>query len=419
MGLVTEMSLPTLPVDIPEFSADPDPYLDAARREHPWLARFSQGYVVHGYQAFKDLVSDDERLHQGLGGVVDFYGVGGTMWARFMEEMVLSQYGEAHTRLRNSVAAAFTPRHANQVRPLMQKVIGELLDEWAPKGAFDFADFASFFPVAVMCGLLGVSAEPIPRMRTALEDHMSSLNLDPSAKPRFMAAWDVLWDFADRTVREREQSGATDSDSLLDALIATKNAGELDETELRFMLLVLVIAGYDTSKNMLTVAMHLLLDRPDTYARCAEDKAFCSKAVEEALRHSGIANFFRVVLAEFEYDGIVFPQGTMLAFGTALAGRDPAAFPDPLTFDPERASTNRHVSFGRGAHICLGQYLARAQLEEGLHLIAQRLRNPRRTGEAAWKPFLGAWGLKTLPIAFDAGPARDATADQVAPAASA
>jgi cytochrome P450 len=403
MDVVTDAALPILPVELPEFSADPTPFVEAARRAHPWLAKFSQGYFVHGYQANKDLLADDEHLRPGFGGVVDFYGVRGSMWGRFMEEMVLSQSGPAHARLRASVAAAFTPRYANEMRPLMRQVISDLLDEWAPKGAFDFALFASFFPVAVICGLLGVSAEPIPRIRSALENQLASLTLDPAARPVFMAGWEVLWDFADNLVRDRETRGAHD-DSLLDALIATKNAGQLDETELRFMILVLVVAGYDTSKNMLTLCMKLLLEHPEMWARCAQDKAFCAKVVEEGLRHSAIATPYRMVAEEFVYDGFRFPKGAIVVLATPLAGRDPAAFPDPLVFDPERSHTNRHVAFGRGLHMCLGMFIARNQIEEGLHLIAQRLKNPRVVSEIRWRPFLGAWGVKTLPIAFDVVP---------------
>lgn len=399
-------ALPILPVELLAFSANPDPYIDAARREHPWLARFSQGYVVHGYQATKDLLADDDHLKPGFGGVVDFYGVRGSMWARFMEEMVLSRSGSEHARLRASVAAAFTPRHANQARPLMRRVITELLDGWAPKGEFDFALFAADFPVAVICGLLGVPATVVPKIRTALDNQLTSLTLDPAAKPLFMAGWEVLWSFADDLVAEREARDNVDEDCLLDALIAAKNAGQLDETELRFMVLVLMVAGYDTSKNMLTLIMHMLLDRPQMWARCAEDQAFCAKVVEEALRHSAIATPYRTVAEAFAYEGVHFPAGAMVVFATSLAGRDPAAYDEPLAFDPERPPGPRHVAFGRGGHICLGQFIARNQLEEGLHLIAQRLMNPRRAAEVTWRPFLGAWGLKTLPIAFEPAPAR-------------
>src|SRR5690606_32903538 len=133
-----------------------------------------------------DLLADDANLVPGFGPVIDYYGVRGTMWARFMEQIVISRSGPAHSRLRASVAHAFTPRRANREREMMQRVISSLLDQWAPRGACDFAEFASYFPVTVMCGLLGVSAAPIPRIRTALENQLTSLTLDPAAKPLFM-----------------------------------------------------------------------------------------------------------------------------------------------------------------------------------------------------------------------------------------
>lgn len=395
--------LPTLPVKLPAFWADPSAYTDPARREHPWLARFSEGFVIHGYRQVKTLLEDDERLRPGFGSIADFYGVRGTMWARFMDEMLLAQSGENHARLRASVAHAFTPRQANEARPLMRRVITELLDQWEPRGEFDFARFASLFPVAVICGLLGVSTGPIPKIRTALEDQLASLTLDLALKPRFMAGWEVLWRFADQLVLEREQRGNAGQESLLDALIGARNSGQLDETELRFMVLTLVVAGYDTSRNMLTLIMYLLLDRPEIYNRCAVDREYCKKVVEEALRHSSIATTFRVVVTEFEYEGFRFPKGAMIAFAIPLAGRDPDAFPDPLSFDPQRTHGNRHCAFGRGSHFCLGQFIARTQLEEGLHLVARRLKQPRLCGEVAWRPFLGAWGLRTLPIRFETG----------------
>ena len=401
MQLITEMSLPHLPVDDPEFHRDPMPFVEAARRQHPWLAKFNSGYVIHGYQALQDLAFMDDKLEMGLASVVDFYQARGTPWARFMLEMMQSKTGDEHKRLRGSVAQAFTPKSANQVRPLMRRVISELLDEWAPKREFDFADFAAFFPVTVLCGILGVSAKPIPGLRSAIENYMNLFTLDPALRSKCLAAYDELYEFVDALVKEREKSGAIGEDGLLDKLIASKNAGGIDDTELRFLILDLLIAGYDTSKNMLTLTVHMLLQYPDYWVRCANDYEFCGKVVEEMLRHSGIATTFRSVKEDFDYEGHRFPKNTLIAFATPLAGRDPAAFQDPMRFDPERVSANRHLAFGRGEHICLGQHLARAQLQEGLHLIAQRLRNPKLAGAVTWRPFLGAWGLRTLPIRFE------------------
>jgi cytochrome P450 len=178
--------------------------------------------------------------------------------------------------------------------------------------------------------------------------------------------------------------------------------------------MVLFPAGYDTSKNMLTLIVHMLLSHPDKWERCAADADYCAKVVEEMFRHTSTGTVFRTVAKAFEYDGVTFPKDTMLFFGNSLAGRDPASFPDPMKFDPERVHTNRHVAFGRGAHICIGQHLARTQITEGLRLVAQRIRKPRLVGEVKWRDFMGTWGLRTLPIAFEPGQAQSLSSRQSA-----
>lgn len=408
MQLLTEMALPFLDVDAPEFHKDPFRFADEARKEHPWLARFSHGYVIHGYQAARDLAVRDEDLQLSFSQVVDFHQGRDTPWGEFMIDMLMTSPAAKHKRLRDSVAAGFTPRRANQIRPMVREVVGDLLDRWAPRGAFDFADFAANYPVAVMCGLLGISAASVAGLRQSLDDHMSSLTFKPDIWPKIEAAYREVDGFVRSVIAEREKSGKTEDGSELDAFINAKNAGQMDETELRFMLLTFVVAGYDTSKNMLAMIVHTLLDHPEMWDHCADDIGYCGKVVEEALRYAAIATLYREVVRDFDYDGIRFPKGITLTFAFPLTGRDPVAFPDPHRFDPERSSVNRHSAFGRGSHICIGQYIARALLEEGLHLIARRLRQPRLAGEPVWKPFLGAWGFEKLPIAFDPAPVRSA-----------
>jgi cytochrome P450 len=406
MQVVSEMSLPTLPVHEASFTANPMPYVEEARLQHPWLAKFKDGYIVHGYQATKDLIYMDDKLRPARDGIVQIYGAQGTPWGRFMGKMLLAQRGEEHARIRGSAGSSFTPRNVNKHRPLMRSIISQLLDEWAPRGAFDFADFAAEFPVKVLCGLLGVSADGIPAVRKALETQAASLTLNPDLLPALLAGYDVLWNFADKIVADREKSGATTDGSLLDEMISAKTKGTISEEELRYLLMVLFPAGYDTSKNMLTLTMHMMLTRPNEWARCAEDRAFSGRIVDEMLRHSAITTPYRLVGEEFDYDNIRFTKGTLLVFATALSGRDPTAFQDPMEFRADRVNTNRHVAFGRGEHICIGQHLARTQLEESVHLIAQRITHPKLAGAVTWRPFLGVWGLRTLPITFEPAPAR-------------
>ena len=108
-----------------------------------------------------------------------------------------------------------------------------------------------------------------------------------------------------------------------------------------------------------------------------------------------------ILTEEFIYEDIVFPKDMLLIIHAPYSGRDPSAFEDPTAILPERDRSNRHLAFGRGAHICLGQHLAKIQISEGIHLMARRIRNPRLAGELEWRPFLGVWGLETLPIEFD------------------
>jgi cytochrome P450 len=393
--------LPLLPVQQPEFAADPMPFIEAARRVHPWLARCTDGYFVHGYQALKDLAAMDGPLVPGLKGIVEMYGAQGTPWARYMEEMVVGRSGPEHTRIRNNVADAFSPRIVSQARPLIERIITELLDDWVGRRKFDFAEFAAEFPIAVVCGMLGISTAAIPGLRRALETQVASAGIHPELLPQLLAGYDAMWTYTDQLVKEREAGAAGGEDTMLDTLIARKNAGLIDETELRFLLMTLLPGAYDTSKNLLTMTMYLLLDRPTLWQRCAADRSYCDKVIEEVLRHTSVASVTRMVAEEFEYSGVRFPQGSMLILAFSISGRDPAAFPEPLKFDPDRVHINRHIAFGRGAHICIARHLARVQIADALHRIAQRIPRPRLAGPISWRPFLPAWGLATLPIAFD------------------
>jgi cytochrome P450 len=410
MPLLTEMPLPILPVEQPDFAIDPMSYVEVARRQHPWLARSNVGgYVIHGYQAVKDIVYMDDKLRPYFDGVAEFYGAEHTQWGRFMSEMMIARHGPDHRKLRASVQLAFTPRNINRYRGLMRRVISDLLDEWAPKGEFDFADFASYFPITVFCGLLGVPAQIVPRIRHALETQASSTSFNRDLLPAMLEGFDLLWEFVDTAVKEHERR-AVGGDDLLDIMIGAKKAGKITETELRQNLIMLASAGYDTSKNMLGLIMYIMMRHLDDWARCAEDISFCGKVVQECLRHSSIASVYRAVTTEFDYDDVRFPKDTLLFFLMGLAGRDPSVFPEPMEFRPDRANAREHVAFGRGAHFCIGLHLARAQLEEGVHLIAQRLHRPRVAGELTWRPYLGIWGIRTLPIQFDSAPPHTATA---------
>jgi cytochrome P450 len=402
MQTLTDLTLHSLPMAEPAFSANPWPEFAKAREAHPWLATCDFGYVVHQYDAMRDLMWLDHSLTGAYHDVVEIMEAEGTPWGRFQHESVLAQSGESHKRIRSVLAPAFTPQQASKHRPLMQKVIAELLDEWVPKGEFDFEDFASFFPITVMCSLIGAPTTAIASLRSSMEAFGLSMSMDKQFLPQLNQATEVLDAFAREIVAERRKARkAPGEEDMLEVLINTLDDGKLSERELYDLLIFLFVAGYDTSKNALTLLMDVLIDRPEMYERCAEDLAYCRKVTEENFRYLTTSTIPRIVTKDITYKDVVIPAGTMLFFPVSISGRDPA-FDHADDFDPERnQAAKRHITFGMGVHICLGQFIARAQIEEGLHQIAQRIKHPRRTGTSAWRPFYGVWGLRGLPIAFD------------------
>ena len=399
MQNIAELELVRLPVDEQQFRRDPMPWIREAREKHSWLATTDYGYFVHGYEAIKDLIYMDDKLRPSYEELIEYYGVQGTPWAKFQVEQLIGHTGEKHRRIRTSVGDAFTPRNVNKHLHIIRGNIAALLDEWAPKGAFDFTEFAAYYPVSVLCALLGTTTEEIPSIRHALETQTRLTSMDRAIVPDLLAGYHILYDFCDRLIVAREKEGL--KDGLLDHLIRAKDSGRMDDTELRYLLMILFPAGYDTSKNMLGLIMNQMIQHPHYWVRCAEDLKFCYKVTEEMFRHTSTATMSRVANEDFEYKGVKIPANTALLFGNSTSGRDPTGFEDADVFNPDREHFSRHVAFGRGAHICLGQHLAKIQISEGLHLMAQRIKNPRLTGETEWRPFLGVWGLETLPIEFD------------------
>ena len=399
-----ELDLYHLDWDSPEVAADPYPYFDEARKKHPWLAKTDAGYLVFGYRAIRDLMDQDEKLRTSFDGIVEILGAKNTPWGRFTEEQMLNMSDEDHQVIRKAFSAQFTPRYANTIRPIMRENMSRLLEEWLPKRRIDFAEFASYYPVSVMTRMIGAPLEVIPEIRDSLETLGLAYSLDPRREPALQEAIVHIDEFCRDLMEDRRQHPKTEGDhDLLDMLIEASREGGISDRKLVDLLIFLFVAGYDTSKNVLGWMMREMTKHPAVYERCAEDIDYCRKVVEEFLRFFNPSHSFRFTDREMEYGGVVFPKDTMIFFSLNQSGRDPFVFDRPDEFDPDRASNPnaRHIAFGLGRHMCLGQYIARAQLQEGLHLVAQHMRAPRIVGEMRYKPFPGNWGLASLPIEFE------------------
>jgi cytochrome P450 len=412
MQRATELDLPFLDVAQDWFAANPYPHFATAREKHPWLANSPFGYVINDYRAIREFFHSEDQYAPPYGGLIDMMKAHGTQWGRFQTNHMLAIAGEQHRRLRGILAPSFTPRQANKHRYIMREVISDLLDEWVPRRTFDFEEFASYFPISVMCRLIGQSPEAIQSIRSSLEALGLSVCMDPNFLPQLEAATIVLDEFVGQLVWDRRTGQRiSQTEDLLDLLLRNQEDGGLSDRELGDILIFLFVAGYDTSKNILTIAMSLLANRPEMFSRCGDSKEYCRKVLRETFRYMSTGPALRMLGRDWDYRGVRLSKGSMIWFPLNVIGRDPRVADNAETFDPDRVHVNPPLPFGLGAHICLGQYIAKAQLEEGLHMIAKRISNLRSSGPAGWRPYPGTWGIKGLPIEFDPV---DGRTDQVA-----
>jgi cytochrome P450 len=409
---VNDVEMYHLPMSDPAMGENPWPEFEKAQQAHPWLAKWDEyGYVIHEYSAIRELFQQEDKLRPPYADVVDQLGQQGTPWGRFTKEQMISLPPEDHRLLRDTFAAKFTPRFANKLRPMMRETISNLLDQWAPRGKIDFEEFASHFPISVMFALVGAPQDGIELLRDDLEVVGLAHSYQMDLFPRIQEGVVRTEKFVEEIIAERRASPHGDNEEgedLLDLLIRVGDDGNIRHQQLADLISFFFFAGYDTSKNVLTYTMYTLLDHPDIYKRCGEDYEYCKKVIEEALRWFNPGTVARYADTDFEFRGVFFPKDTMLFFPLSISGRDPKTFPDGQTFDPDRKiePERRHIAFALGKHMCLGQYIARAQLQEAIHQIPQRIQHPKLAGEPGWRPFPGTWGIQGLPIEFTPGEAR-------------
>jgi cytochrome P450 len=321
-------------------------------------------------------------------------------------ESILSAEGDVHTRLRRLVAPAFSPRSADRLRPFMRQVINELVDKVASAGRADFArDICEPYPIPIICELLGAPKTDWQLFSRWANDILEVFSIDMASKlDLIMRSQDELDAYTADLIAARRNKPA---DDLLTDLIAAEEAGDkLSNEELVMMVNAVIIGGTDTTRNQLGCAVALFADHPDQWKLLAEQPELAPRAVEESMRYFGaVRGTMRYASTDIVYRDVLFPAGTFIGIGLAEANRDQNVFREPTTFDiTTQKGEQPQLTFGSGIHYCLGQALARAELQEALPLLARRMPNLRLDGPTQWKPDgVGIFGPAHMPIAFDPG----------------
>lgn len=316
---------------------------------------------------------------------------------------MLSLDPPAHTRMRGLVNKAFTPRQVERIRPHIQELADELLDALPEPGKMDIvADFAVPLPVIVIAEMLGVPATDREQFKAWSTDIASSLGAPfqpPAVLERGIQSSNALADyFRGQIVLRRDDP----RDDLLSAMIAAEEQGDLlTEDELIATCILLLLAGNETTTNLIGSGMLALLQHPAQYQRLQSDPAMVPSAVEEMLRWEPPAQLTTRIVAEpLELRGHSMEPGQVVIAALAAANRDPDQFPEPETFDIGR-HPNRHLAFGQGIHYCLGAPLAIAEARIAFETLARRVSDPAPAFEAPdWGASFILRGLNSLPITY-------------------
>jgi hypothetical protein len=305
-----------------------------------------------------------------------------------------------HTRLRGLVSKAFTPRTIEALRPRIEAIVQELLDQAATNGRMDVISALAYpLPVVVIAEMLGVPTQDREQFKHWSDEAVASFGLTSMAG--FVRSRDAFRELQAYFARIAEERRREPREDLLSALLAAEQEGDkLTTDEVFSTCILLLVAGNETTTNLIGNGLLALLRHPDQLALLRDDPSLMGSAIEELLRYdSPVQATSRFVLEEAEVNGHPIRSGQQVIALLGAANRDPERFPDPDGLDITRQD-NQHLSFSHGFHYCLGAPLARLEGQIALSALMERFPELRLATDAPeWGDNLILHGLKTLPVA--------------------
>ncbi|MEV0537041.1 cytochrome P450 [Kitasatospora sp. NPDC050463] len=386
------------PLQDPAFFQDPYPTLAALRSASP-VQRVPAGggrssYLVTGYAEAREAFTDP-RLSKDTARFFAGKDTGRTLHPAVSQSMLATDPPQ-HTRLRSLVTKAFTPGAVARLHPYIARVTDALLDAWVPGVRTDAIErLAVPLPVTVICQLLGVPDADRAAVRTW------SNELFAAGQPeRIDSASHAVADYmADLITAKRR----TPDDSLLNDLIRARDGEDrLSEDELVSLAVLLLVAGHETTTNLIGNGLLALLRTPDSLHRLRDQPDLVDAAVDELLRFESPVSMatFRFTTEAISLGGVEIPPSSPVLIAPGAANRDPARFSDPDRLDLDR-DTKGHLAFGHGIHRCLGAPLARAEAAIAFRRVAARFPELRLAvpgAEPQWRHTRLMRGLAELPV---------------------
>lgn len=399
--LVSDLELPDVDLADPGMAGDGYHERLAAAAELGWLVRSPLAYVVLDRDAGEFFLRSRQTAFPGRE-IAALFGISGGRLAEQIDANILNLTGDRHRRLRGLVASAFTPRAAQRWRPVMREIAGSLWEDLAGAAECEFVSwFAGPFPARTIAEVIGAPQRDAPSLAhwSSLVQRQFDVRALASEPEAIERATGELYDYVERLLELRRREPA---DDLISALLAVEAEGErLSGPECVNLVLNVLAGGVDTTAAQLAHALRLFAAHPDQWQALRQQPALVPQAVDEVLRFEPITPITaRICTEQVEYSGVVFPAGTIVAICAERANRAGAGG-EVFDITGARAAGERALTFGAGAHFCLGQNLARAELEEALGFLAPRMPGLRAAGAERLGGVEGIYGIESLPLAWD------------------
>jgi cytochrome P450 len=366
-----------------------------------WLAASPFGFIVLDREAGEFFLRTKAAVFPGLT-IADLFGItDGPLRAEIVRN-IINVNGDDHRRLRNLVNPALSPRAVDRYRPAMRSFLEALFGSVASGGRCEFiGEFAKPYPSLVIAEVMGAPLEDAPRLHRW--SNVIQRQFDPTSlmneREQIEQAVAEFYAYEDELIAARRPAPG---DDLISALIKAEEAGDrLSDDELRNLVLNILVGGVDTSQSQLAHAVRLLAEHPEQWELLRSDpRGLASAAVDEALRYEPITPFTaRILTGEVEYRGVRFPAGTIVLVSAWHAHRD-GSTSDAFDITADRGR-DRLLTFGAGIHYCVGANLARAEMQEGLAFLAERVSSLALDGEPEFGTPSGIYGLEKLPLRFE------------------
>ena len=399
----------------PEVQRCPFPVYDKVREQGPvYVDPVTGWYVVMDYDLVRSLTADTTNLSSFTGILMckQKSEVQDKLDKIFLEEgypqMPLLVVGDPpeHKFHRSFVDKAFTPGRVKRMEDYLEGVVDEMIDKFIDKPEVEFRDeLAAIVPQAVLVDQLGIPRSDLPRLKRWTDAVIENQDQSNSEEKQLELAHIICELHRYATAKVEEYRKHPTECLLSDIANGTVDGRQLSMQEVAALCEQIMAGGNDSSANAIMNALVRLCEQPELQTQLREEPDLIPQFVEETLRlDAPVQGLFREPKQDMEIAGVKIPKGSVVVLKWGAANRDPAQFPNPDVIDLKRANANRHMTFGFGAHFCVGNQLARGEIRIVISKLLQRVKNIRYSRGVASMTrdaHFFAWGPRELFARFD------------------